>query len=103
MSIRSSYAQEATDLARVACALEQYRLVQREYPEAIGILAPQYINKIPHDIIGGQPLHYRRTDDGKYLLYSVGWNETDDGGKIGLREYSSRPDISLGDWVWPCR
>ena len=38
------------------------------------------IEKLPHDIINGQPLHYRRTDDGQFVLYSVGWDEKDDGG-----------------------
>jgi hypothetical protein len=42
-------------------------------------LVPQFIEKLPHDIIGGQPLHYRLMDDEKFLPYSVGWNEKDDG------------------------
>jgi hypothetical protein len=61
-------------------------------------LAPQFIEKIPHDIIGGQPLHYRRTEDGKFLLYSVGWNETDDDG-LDLWQKNSF-DYTKGDWVW---
>jgi len=61
-------------------------------------LAPQFIEKIPHDIIGGQPLHYRRTEEGKFLLYSVGWNETDDGGLDLLQKNSF--DYTKGDWVW---
>ena len=51
--------------------------------ESLDALAPQFIETIPHDIIGGQPLHYRRTEDGQFVLYSVGWNETDDGGRGG--------------------
>lgn len=43
-------------------------------------LAPQFIIKLPHDVINGQPLKYRRTDDGSFILYSMGWNEKDDGG-----------------------
>ena len=66
--------------AQIACALERYRLAHGEYPETLDALAPQFIEKLPHDLVGGQPLHYRRTDGGKFLLYSVGWNETDDGG-----------------------
>ena len=60
---------------------------------------PQFIEKLPHDIIGGQPLHYRRTADGKFLLYSVGWNETDDGGQVALKADGS-VDLEKGDWVW---
>jgi hypothetical protein len=97
------YAQETTDLARIACSLERYRLANDSYPETLDVLAPQFIDKIPHDIIGGKPLHYRHTADGKYLLYSVGWNSVDDGGKIGLSTPNSdRIDLWVGDWVWPC-
>jgi hypothetical protein len=63
---------------------------------------PQFIATIPHDLIGGQPLHYRRTDDGKFLLYSIGWNEKDDGGQQkSHRGYPYTDDYSKGDWVWP--
>ncbi len=96
-----AYAQSSVDMARVASPLERYHLAHGEYPETLDALAPQFIEKIPHDIIGGQPLHYRRTDDGKFILYSVGWNETDDGGVVVLSKYSKiSPDISQGDWVW---
>ena len=76
--------QASIDLARVACALERYRLAHGEYPETLDALAPQFIAQLPHDIINGQPLHYRRTDDGQFILYSVGWNEKDDGGQVVL-------------------
>jgi hypothetical protein len=97
---------------QIACALERYRLAHREYPETLDALVPQFIEKLPHDIIGGppsqgsgaasQPLHYRRTDDGKFLLYSVGWNEKDDGGQVALKADGS-VDLEKGDWVWKSR
>jgi hypothetical protein len=70
------------NLARTACALERYRLAHGKYPQTLDSLAPQFIAKLPHDPIGGQPLHYRTTDDGQFILYSVGWNEKDDGGIV---------------------
>jgi hypothetical protein len=87
-------------LARVACALERYRLAHGQYPETLDVLAPQYIGKLPHDIINGQPLHYRRTDDGQFVLYSVGWNETDDDGTVVFLKSGSAVDRDKGDWVW---
>jgi hypothetical protein len=94
--------QSSIDLARVACALERYHLAHGEYPEMLNVLVPQFIAQLPHDIINGQPLHYRRTDDGKFVLYSVGWNETDDGGQIALTkgEGGFPIDREKGDWVW---
>jgi hypothetical protein len=91
--------QEQIDLARVACALERFRLAQGNYPDSLDALAPQFIEKVPHDIINGQPLKYRRTDDGKFVLYSIGWNEKDDGGVVALRK-SGSVDNENGDWVW---
>jgi tetratricopeptide (TPR) repeat protein len=95
------YAQETTDLARVACALERYRSANGAYPETLGVLSPQFILQVPHDIIGGQPLHYRRISNVKFLLYSVGWNEKDDGGVFVFREHSTYfVDDDKSDWVW---
>ena len=76
--------------AIIACALERYRLAHDAYPETLEALVPQFLTQIPRDVIGGQPLHYRRADGGKFALYSVGWNGTDDGGKPGSED----------DWLW---
>ena len=95
--------QTLVNQGQIACALERYHLAHGEYPEALDALMPQFIEKIPHDIIGGEPLHYRRTDDGKFLLYSVGWNEVDDGGKqISAPTKNGNIDYNYtkGDWVW---
>jgi len=97
--LRFAAMQTDVDLAHVACALERYRLAHGNYPEMLDALAPQFIEKVPHDVINGQPLHYRPTGDGRFVLYSVGWNETDDGGKIGLTK-TGRVDSEKGDWVW---
>jgi hypothetical protein len=98
---KSASGQESVDLARTAVALERYRLVHGSYPESLDALVPQFIAKLPHDIINGQPLHYRQTADGQFVLYSVGWNETDDGGMVVLNKGSSSTvDINRGDWVW---
>jgi hypothetical protein len=94
-----AYAQSSTDLAHMAVALERYRLAHGEFPESLDALAPQLIAQIPHDIINGQPLHYHRTDDGQFVLYSVGWNETDDGGQTAYTK-SGSVDRDKGDWVW---
>jgi hypothetical protein len=91
--------QTSIDLARVACALERYRLAHNEYPETLEVLAPQFMAQIPHDIINGQPLNYRRETDGRFVLYSVGWNEKDDGGKTVLGQ-NGVVKWQDGDWVW---
>ena len=97
---RIVYVQELVDLARVACALERHRLALGEFPETLDALSPRFIGTIPHDIIGGQPLHYRRADNGSYVLYSVGWNGKDDGGAFEKEAEDRELDLGNGDWVW---
>ena len=94
-----AFAQAIIDLARVGCALERYRLAHGEYPQTLDALTLQFIAEVPHDIINGQPLHYRLRPDGQFILYSVGWNETDDDGQIVLTK-KGMVDREKGDWVW---
>jgi hypothetical protein len=96
-----AYAQSVLDMARVACALERYRLAHGEYPESLDALSPRFIETVPHDVIGGQPLKYHRMDNGQFALYSIGWNGTDDGGAVVLRKIQKTTiDQDNGDWVW---
>jgi hypothetical protein len=96
-----AHGQATVDLARVAVALERYRLAHGDYPETLDVLAPKFIATVPHDVIGGQPLKYHRQTDGRFVLYSVGWNETDDGGKVVLGGGTTPAvDLEKGDWVW---
>ncbi len=94
-----AFGQNAVNLARTACALGRYRLAHGEFSESLDSLTPQFIAKLPHDIINGQPLHYRCEAGGQFVLYSVGWNETGDGGEVGFNKFGTA-DISKGDWVW---
>ena len=85
--------QTKANQGQVVCALERDRLAHGEDPAALENLMPQFIDKIPPDLIGGQPPHYHRAKDGKFLLYSIGWSEKDHGGQSGANGQE-------GDWVW---
>jgi hypothetical protein len=99
-SRKAARAQTWIDQAVVACALERVRLARGQFPDTLAALVPQFIAKLPTDLIDGQPLRYHRTGDG-YILYSVGWNKTDDGGQIGsTRDADSAVNAEEGDWVW---
>jgi hypothetical protein len=86
--------QTLANQAYIACGLERYRLARGQYPETLEALVPQFAEKLPHDILGGQPLKYHRTGDNRFVLYSVGWNGKDDGGVPGKT-------AAEGDLVWP--
>ena len=94
--------QNYLDLAQLACGLERYRLANGKYPATLAELEPKFIERVPHDLCTGEPLHYRVESDGNYALYSVGFNSVDDGGKIVMRNESfSLVDLKQGDWGWP--
>jgi hypothetical protein len=99
MAQKAAYGQTAADTATLACAIERYRLVHGQLPESLEKLTPQYVATLPHDLVTGKPLIYRPQPDGHYVLYSVGWNETDDRGIPGKTSNAEveHPD---GDWVW---
>jgi len=83
-------------LAITVCGLERYRLAHGRYPETLDALVPAFLPKPLPDPMSGQPFHYRPTDDGWFLLYSVGENGRDDGGTFRRLE-----DGPILDWPWP--
>jgi hypothetical protein len=103
---KAAAVQTATDEAATTCALERYRLANGQFPETLEALVPRFISQLPNDVITGGPYKYHRTADpsaqgsdvtsGQFVLYSVGWNETDDGGVPGQTLF----DDKQGDWVW---
>lgn len=98
---KNALSQMRSEEAVVACALERHRLANGHYPASLQDLIPQFLKKVPLDVVDGQPLHYRLNADGSYLLYTDGWNGKDDGGTVVLRnDDSKKVDIREGDWVW---
>jgi hypothetical protein len=69
------------DLTRLAFALAAYHADRGSYPAKLAELSPKYVAEIPKDIFNGDSdLIYRR-EGGGYVLYSVGSNGKDDGGR----------------------
>jgi hypothetical protein len=93
---KAAAVQTAVDEAFVACALERYRLANGHFPDNLDALTPRFADHLPNDVITSEPLKYRLTHDGQFILYSVGWNRTDDGGIYGNTKF----DETTGDWVW---
>lgn len=93
---KAAAVQTATDQAALACALERVRLATGKLPAGLEEAASRFKGPVPHDIITGEPFRYRRLSDEQFVLYSVGWNEKDDGGVAGKKPF----DEKEGDWVW---
>jgi hypothetical protein len=68
------------ELDKLAFALAAYRADHGSYPAKLADLKPKYVAEVPKDIFSEGELLYRPEGTG-YLLYSVGVNGKDDGGK----------------------
>ncbi len=94
----AAHAQARLDFARLACALERHRRATAKLPDQLDALAPQWIDHVPRDVVGGGRYFYRAEGD-TYTIYGKGWNARDDGGS------SAHANVLLGpstadDWVW---
>jgi hypothetical protein len=72
--------QQVQDNVVLAFALAWYRAEHGRYPKKLDALARKYLPRIPQDMFSGKLLIYRPARTG-YLLYSVGVNGRDDGGR----------------------
>jgi hypothetical protein len=76
---------------RLSLALAAHHADHKKYPAKLDDLVPKYLKKVPGDIFSGKSLVYSLTETG-YLLYSVGQNEQDDGGKLIWDNPNNRGD-----------
>lgn len=73
-------------LAAIYCALVRHRLERGNFPERLDLLAPEFMQSVPRDLVTGAAPIYRRVDS-RCELYGVGPNGRDDGG-------------AGDDWTW---
>jgi hypothetical protein len=78
-------------LAIASLAIEQFRVQNGQLPDALDILKPGFLAEIPEDPFTGSELVYRRLPQG-YVIYSVGRDVVDDGGKDPPATQTSRGD-----------
>jgi hypothetical protein len=67
-------------VARTALAVERYRLEAGELPARLDDLVPAFLEQVPQDPFDGKPVRYI-TQPRRYVVYSIGKDRTDDGGK----------------------
>jgi len=89
--------------ALTALALERFYVKHARYPAALAELTPEFLPVVPLDPCDGKPQRYRTTPAGRYQLWSVGFDDKDDDGKVtvgskGTAKLSKRD--YLGDWTW---
>jgi hypothetical protein len=77
----------------IACALERHRRLRGNYPDTLDALVPSFLKQIPRELIEGQSFKYEKLEGSRFVLYSIGWDQKDDGG-------FTASDRDHGDWVW---
>ncbi|HXI73586.1 MAG TPA: hypothetical protein VNN22_24855 [Verrucomicrobiae bacterium] len=97
-AMSGSVIKEADSFARVrlattAIAIERFRLARGKLLENLNELTPQFLTNVPNDPFAGEPLLYHRLAKG-YVIYSVGRDGHDDGGRERPRVVKSTDKTS---------
>ncbi len=83
---------------RILAALYLYRLDNKTYPENLDALSPKYLKEIPRDTFAADgKFRYKKEKDGEIILYSVGRDMEDDGGKTDSRYEGDQEDIVFAE------
>ncbi len=94
----------------VAVAAELFKRREGRYPERLEQMVPRYLPAVPVDLFDGKPLRYT-VRDGRPLVYSVGHDRVDDGGRGSMGHTGIQPSSAwrfvdqavapkmTGDWV----
>jgi hypothetical protein len=88
----------------VGIALEIFRREHGRYPDTLDVLVPQLLPAVPADRITGEPVRYRLINN-RPLVYSVGADRNDDGGRPTAQprtaaNWDAKPDLMPdGDWI----
>jgi hypothetical protein len=91
-----------------ACALERFYIANGSYPENLDALMPDFLSAVPLDPVDQKPMRYHRTEDGRYVIYSVGYDQRDDNGRPhpkgkkepDIDQHTGIADPTGYDWVW---
>ncbi|MCP4259819.1 MAG: hypothetical protein GY774_20250 [Planctomycetes bacterium] len=82
--------------ARVALAIQRYRLTTGNLPDTLANLVPTYLDVVPKDPFDGRSLRYEKLETG-FVVYSIGEDGRDDGGKERLPFGKGRKTQSTWD------
>lgn len=96
-----------------ALAIHRYRLKYGKWPQDYADVSPEFVGEFPIDQVNGALVNFK-TDETGLLIYSVGNDRDDDGGKDLVFEGQTLPrspfifgpqrDEPDGDWIiWPQR
>jgi hypothetical protein len=79
-------------LLRADVAMELFRRESGHYPDHLDTLVPRYLEAVPIDPFSGKQMRYRLTTN-SYLLYSIGPDRKDDGGRSLTKSTQDQGDL----------
>ena len=94
---QSEITAQQRDAVLVAIALELHHRRSGAWPVSLDELVPDLLPAVPPDRFDGKPLRYRLIV-GRPLLYSIGWDRDDDGGKPTAGK-GPGPRRGDADWI----
>jgi hypothetical protein len=80
--------------AELALAATRYRLKNGRFPKKLEELLPDYLFLVPTDPFDGKPMKYKTTEKG-VVIYSIGPDRVDDGGKPLEDEPEKKGDVTF--------
>ena len=86
------------ETARIGLAARVYLAREKRFPAAVADLVPGLLSREPMDPFTGKPLVFR-IDRDNLLIYSLGSNEKDDGGR-GTFLVQQLVTPKDDDWAW---
>ena len=86
------------EAARTALEIERHRLRTGSLPQSLSDLPPAFLAKHGMDVCSGKRLVYKHEGE-NYMVYGVGLDKHDDGGRPSLNP-GSTSTASSGDYIF---
>jgi len=83
----------------IALAAERYRQACKKWPDSLDKLCPRFLASVPLDPFDGEPLRYRRFEDGM-VIYTTGYDGVDNGGNVDRNPSDPQSDADIGVRLW---
>ena len=86
-------------LAETATAVARFSLKTGRLPDGLSELCPEFMEEVPKDLWGGEPVGYKTTSEG-YMIYSVGPDEEEDPDTRAQTGWGQGDDIAFKVWTF---
>lgn len=97
---RLAFTQSILDQARIACAIERYRIRTGSLPATLEELEGPDEGILPRDVLTGQPYSYRPTAEGRFKLEGTAWSTPPRQDSLESKSELKKGTMEWGAWAW---